>query len=36
MLTDNARPATILRQPEEQTDNWDDDFEGVVSMKLQG
>jgi hypothetical protein len=27
----------VLRQPEEQTDNWDDDFEeGISFSKLQG
>lgn len=29
--------AFILQPPEEQTDNWDDDFEGGISFtKLQG
>ena len=28
---------TILQQPEEQTDNWDDDFEeGISFTKIQG
>ena len=40
--TKNAAPLAfplpaVLRQPEEQTDNWDDDFEeGISFSKLQG
>lgn len=36
LLTDRIAQPAILRQAEEQTDNWDDDFEGGISItKLQ-
>ncbi|KAG8897651.1 hypothetical protein FRB99_008009, partial [Tulasnella sp. 403] len=36
MLTDKIMQPAVLRQPEEQTDNWDDDFlEGISFTKLQ-
>ncbi|KAG9000575.1 hypothetical protein FRB90_011783 [Tulasnella sp. 427] len=36
LLTDKIMQPAILRQAEEQTDNWDDDFEGGISFtKLQ-
>ena len=37
-LVEKIRPLSfVLQQPEEQTDNWDDDFEeGISFTKLQG
>lgn len=36
-LVEKIQPHFVLQPPEEQTDNWDDDFEGGISFtKLQG
>ena len=37
MIRETLPMPFILQQPEEQTDNWDDDFEEGISLtKLQG
>jgi hypothetical protein len=38
MLVEKIQPqAFVLQPPEEQTDNWDDDFEGGISLtKIHG
>lgn len=36
-LVEKIQPSFVLQPPEEQTDNWDDDFEeGISFTKLQG